>query len=228
MRAVREGQSTSDCFLRMNTISLPLPSAALPGASLAEPLRAWYCLRVESRREHIAALNLTRRTGLAIFAPRIRLRKSVRGRAAGPALEALFPGYIFARFRYPHEARHVASTPGVLGLVSFGAPPPAVHDEVINYLATEVKKADSTPLGPTFEEGDWVRIAAGCFRGSEGRVVQSGTASPRICVLMKLLGQDVQISVPADHLTGVTDTSTRSGLPAGLRHGPPSTSPARP
>lgn len=196
----------------------------LPGAALSQSLRAWYCLRVAARREHIAALNLNRRTGLAIFAPRIRLPKPLRGRTNRPSLEALFPGYIFAHFRYPHDARHVASTPGVLGLVAFGGPPPAVREDIIHYLDTEIQKADRTPLAPTFEEGDWVRIAAGCFRGSEGRVVQGGAASVRICVLMNLLGQDVQISVPAEDLTGTT--SAQSVFPAGLRHGPQSTSPA--
>ena len=53
-------------------------------------------------------------------------------------------------------------------------------------------------MSPVFEEGEWVRIAAGCLRGSEGRVRQS--AAGRVCVLLNLLGHDVEISLPADQL----------------------------
>lgn len=209
----------------MNTASLTLPSSPLPGDTLAGPVRAWYCLRVAARREHVAAMNLIQRTGLPTFAPRLRLKKFTRNHAVSFSTEALFPGYIFSRFSYPHDSRHVASTPGVLGLVSFGGPPPAIRDEIIEFLDTETKQAGA-PRMPVFEEGSWVRIAEGCFRGSEGRVVQGGPAALRICVLMNLLGQDVQISIPAEHLVGME--TDQPFFPAGLRNSARSPSPIPP
>lgn len=162
---------------------------------------SWFCLRTEGRREHIAALNLAQRTSIEAFAPRIRLRRERRNGGVNTRMEALFPGYVFARFRYPDQVRHVLSTTGVTGLVSFGSAPPPVPDDAINYLRRH-SEANPSPLAPIFEEGDWVRVAAGCFRGNEGRVLQFSPHTDRVCVLLSLLGHDVQISLPADQVIG--------------------------
>lgn len=179
------------------------------------PGAGWYCLRVLTHREHVAARNLQQRTGIEVFSPRIRVRRASRRGAVATVTEALFPGYVFARFRYPHEARRVASTPGVVGLVSFGGPPPAVADGVIDRLVTEVRRAAEAPPAAQFEAGAWVRIVTGCFRGSEGRVVGAGGASTRVCVLLDLLGHQIQVSVPGDQLAGADAGTER--FPAGLR-----------
>ena len=187
----------------------------IASGSLAETVRAWYCLRVMARREHVAALNLTQRTGVPVFSPRIRVAKSSASGVRTLVTEALFPGYVFAHFRYPYDARHVASTPGVLGLVSFGSAPPAIADRVIEQLSEEVRKEADAPIAPLFEEGALVRIIAGCFQGSEGRVLQASPTSTRISILLNLLGQEIQVSMPGDQVIG----SDQSGgnLPAGLR-----------
>ncbi len=176
----------------------------------ALPAAAWYCVRVPARREHVTARSLEQRAGVRVFSPRIRVQR----RLAAAVTEALFPGYLFARFSYPHQARHVASTPGVLGLVSFGGPPPAVADRVIEHLETEVRRATVTPPAAGFAEGAWVRIVTGCFQGSEGRVLNPGFASSRVCVLLNLLGQEVQVSLPGDQLAPAVPS-----LPAGLQSG---------
>jgi transcriptional antiterminator RfaH len=190
----------------------PFPAAP---STLAEAVKAWYCVRVMARREHIAALNLTQRTGLSVFSPRIKVQKKSSHPEPKFSTEALFPGYVFARFNYPMDARYVASTPGVLGVVSFGGTPPSVADGVIDQLSAEVLRGASAPAVPLFEEGAWVRIIAGCFQGSEGRVLQVSPTSTRISVLLNLLGQEIQVSMPGTQLAG-TDGS-RGNFPAGLR-----------
>ncbi len=198
----------------MNPAIAISPFPAAPG-SLVDAVKSWYCIRVMARREHIAALNLTQRTGLSVFSPRIRVQKKSPHPEPRFTTEALFPGYVFARFNYPMDARYVASTPGVLGVVSFGGNPPAVADHVIDQLSAEVNREASAPGVPLFEEGAWVRIIAGCFQGSEGRVLQCSTSSTRISVLLNLLGQEIQVSMPGSQLAG-TDGS-RGNLPASLR-----------
>jgi transcriptional antiterminator RfaH len=190
----------------------PFPAAP---SSLADAVKAWYCVRVMARREHIAALNLTQRTGVPVFSPRIKVQKKSPRPEPCFSTEALFPGYVFARFNYPQDARYVASTPGVLGLVSFGGNPPAIADSVIDQLSAEVKREALAPAVPLFEEGAWVRIIAGCFQGSEGRVLQVSATSTRISVLLNLLGQEIQVSMPGSQLAG-TDGSCGK-FPAGLR-----------
>jgi transcriptional antiterminator RfaH len=198
----------------MNPALAQFPIPAVP-SSFGEAVRAWYCVRVMARREHIAALNLAQRTGVPVFSPRIRVKK--KSARAEPSLvtEALFPGYVFARFCYPQDARYVASTPGVLGLVSFGGTPPTIADGVIEQLNVEVKKDAASPVAPLFEEGALVRIIAGCFQGSEGRVLQVSPTSTRISVLLNLLGQEIQISMPGEQLVGSDCLNGR--VPASLR-----------
>ncbi len=58
----------------------------------------------------------------------------VRAGGVRTVTEALFPGYLFARFRYPEQVRHVVSTTGVLGLVEFGGPPPRLDEGTIAHL----------------------------------------------------------------------------------------------
>lgn len=196
-------------------MSPALSLSASPAPASAALAAGWYCLRVIARREHITARNLEQRTGVKVFSARIRVRREVRRGLAAWVNEALFPGYLFARFGYPHEARHVTSTPGVLALVAFGGPPPVVADAVIAHLAKAVENAAAAPEDPGFTPGSWVRIIAGCFRGSEGRVLPSTSSASRTSVLLNLLGQDIQISVPGDQLQNTTDHLTR--VPAALR-----------
>ncbi len=165
----------------------------------------WYCLRTQSRREFVAALNLHRRVGVDVFAPRIRVRRSG---VVSALAEALFPGYLFARFEYPQQLRHVVSTTGVTGVVSFGAEPPVVADRVIEFLRSHVRLNDADKGQPIFTEGTWVRIVGGCFRDVEGRVLSFDTRTERVRVLLTLLGRDVQVSVMAQHLVSVPQDSS--------------------
>ena len=83
---------------------------------------AWYCLRSKVKQEHVAAGSLRQLPGVEVFAPRLRFRKPTR---RGPVwfVEALFPGYLFARFDWEAQAKAVQYAYGVLGIVHFGAKP---------------------------------------------------------------------------------------------------------
>lgn len=190
--------------LAMPLTSLPIPPSTTGTAVLRPLLDAcglgWFCLRASGRREHVAAMNLARRNSIEAFAPRIRIRREIRAGGVRHATEALFPGYLFARFHYPAQLRHVVSTTGVLGVVAFGGPPPRLDDATIAHLRQHATPATSAPISPVFETGDWVRIAAGCLRGSEGRVRAPAAGTDRVCVLLSLLGHEVEISLPGDQL----------------------------
>jgi transcriptional antiterminator RfaH len=157
-------------------------------------------------------MNLAKRARVEAFAPRIRIRRERKKGGVGTLTEALFPGYIFARFKYPEQARFVTSTDGVLGLVAFGGPPPKVADDTIAYLRQHTEQSLPEPTSPIFEEGEWVRVAAGCFRGTEGRVREFDLRRERACVLLHLLGHEVEISLPAGQLIGSDDFSAKAPL----------------
>lgn len=175
----------------------------------------WFCLRAEGRREHLAAINLSKRARVEAFAPRIRVRREKKQGGVGTRTEALFPGYLFARFNYADQARFVTSTDGVLGLVSFGGRAPQVSENTIEYLRRHTEQSVPETASPIFEEGDWVRVAAGCFRGTEGKVREFDLRRERVCVLLHLLGHDVEISLPAGQVISRQDFSAEA--PPALR-----------
>lgn len=175
---------------------------------------SWYCLRSQAKREHVAAANLRERVAIEVFAPRIRAMHNTRRGIVVNSTEALFPGYLFARFAYPDQVRHVMSTTGVTGMVAFGGQPPAIADNVIQYLRREVSHAEQSPIAPVLEEGAWVRILSGCFQYIEGKVLHFDPRTDRVRLLLTLLGSEVQVSVPVERVALLSETRTR--YPSGL------------
>ena len=72
----------------------------------------WYCVKTKPKKEGVATRLLRGELGLEVFCPKIRFK---RARSTGVAWvnEAMFPGYIFARFVYPELYRRIAATSGV-------------------------------------------------------------------------------------------------------------------
>lgn len=190
----------------MSTASSTTPSAVSPGR--------WFCLRTAARREHVAASNLRERVQVEVFAPRIQVKRTTRSGLVATFAEALFPGYLFARFRYPEQLRHVVSTSGINGIVSFGSHPPPVADDVIDFLRQQVTAAETSPAGAAFEEGALVRIIAGCFHNAEGRVLHFDPRTDRVRLLLTLLGREIQVSLSTQQL--VAADNSRGHYPSGL------------
>ena len=176
---------------------------------------AWYCLRALPRLEQIAANHLRTRVGVEVFAPQIAVRRPSASARRLLVQQPLFPGYLFARFHYAQQLRHVVSTQGVAGVLKFGGDPSTVADGVIDFLRREIHLADSVSQRPFFAVGTKVTVVDGCFRHIEGRVISCDSATDRVRVLLTLLGQDVQVSVLSEHL--VTAEMPDDHFPAGLR-----------
>jgi transcriptional antiterminator RfaH len=175
---------------------------------------SWFCLRSQPKREQVAAVNLKDRVDVDVFAPRIRYQHTTSRGLVGFATEALFPGYLFARFAYPRQLRHVVSTSGVSGIVQFGGRPPSVEDKVIDFLRSQVGESEQSSAAPVFVEGSWVKILSGCFRHSEGRVLDFDARSERVRVLLELLGREVQVSLSVRAIGSAV--GPRAQYPAGL------------
>ena len=78
----------------------------------------WYCLRTQTKREHIAAaaLNHYFRGEIEVFCPRIKFKKPTR-RGVIWWVEPLFPGYFLAKFDVVTHLREVLHLNGVSGAV---------------------------------------------------------------------------------------------------------------
>lgn len=146
-------------------------------------------------REELAAQQLQSRIAVEVFAPRIRVQRRQKSGAVRHLVEALFPGYLFARFKYPDQVRHVLSVQGVTGLVSIGSQPRPVDDGIIDFLRQHVGASQDEARPAPIAEGDWVRVVDGAFRNTEGRVVSFDPHTDRVRLLLRVLGREVQVSL---------------------------------
>lgn len=154
----------------------------------------WYCVRCQTKREHIAAGLLREIEGVEVFCPRLRYRKATR-RGKIWWVEPMFPGYVLAKFKITELERAVTFCQGVRGLVRFGTKIPPVPESFVEALKHEIsnrkgaEESELVTLSPTIEIGDEVEVAHGPFQGMQGTVVAVPSASERVKILLEFLGK---------------------------------------
>jgi len=154
---------------------------------------AWYCIQAQPKHEHIAAASLRVIKGVETFCPRLRYRKSTR---RGPVwfVEAMFPGYLFARFDFPTLHRIVRHAYGVSTVVHFGQRVPKLDDLLVLALREQCAGSanDILVIDPELEPGTVVKVATGSFSGFQTIVTRVIPARDRICILLNFLGQQIE------------------------------------
>jgi transcriptional antiterminator RfaH len=159
---------------------------------------AWYCVRTPTKREHIAAARLRELEGVEVLCPRLRYRKATR-RGKIWWVEALFPGYLLARFDLTHMGRAVRYAQGVRGLVSFRDQVPEVPEEFVRELEREIRErcedgpAETVTVHPSVEPGEEVEVAHGPFQGFRGPVTRVLSGAERVRVLLEFLGGEREV-----------------------------------
>jgi transcriptional antiterminator RfaH len=157
----------------------------------------WFCLRTQTKREHVAADHVRQILGATVFLPRIRFqRKTARGLVW--FTEALFPGYVFARFDFPQQSRQVAHAAGVRGIVHFGDRWPTIPAEVIVELQAAIGTEDVHVVSEPLAVGEEIEVAAGVFRGLKAVVSRVMPARERVLVLLEFLGRQTSVEVDAN------------------------------
>ena len=156
---------------------------------------AWYCLRSRTKGEHLAATQVSRQLGVEVFCPRLRFRRNTR---RGPVwfVEALFPGYFFARFSPMLHLRDVIHTQGVTGIVEFGDSPTAVGETDIAALRGLMDDQDLRVLEDSITEGTATEVVTGPFRGLEVVVTKIMPSRDRVRILLEFLGglREIEVS----------------------------------
>ncbi len=159
----------------------------------------WFCVRTQTKREHIAAGHLRELEGVEVFCPRLRYRKATR-RGKVWWVEPLFPGYLLARFNLMENERAVTFCQGVRGLVRFGSEIPAVNPRFVQSLRDEIRnRSDGDEelfsVTPSIETGDEVEIAHGPLQGMRGTVLTVAPAAERVKILLDFLGRPQAVDV---------------------------------
>jgi transcriptional antiterminator RfaH len=156
----------------------------------------WFCLKAEPKREHLAATALRRRFEIECLSPRLRFRKLTQ---RGPVwfVEAMFPGYLFAKFVYSTQHRAVESSHGVRGIVRFGERLATLPEETVMALQSKAGAEEVVTIDSSLKIGQPVQIIEGPFQGLEVVVTQVLPAKERVRVLLDFLGRSLEIEVPA-------------------------------
>jgi transcriptional antiterminator RfaH len=175
-----------------------------PRAQLAlSDVPLWFCLRTEPKHEHIAAATLRRQLNVTCFSPRVRFPKATR-RGRVWFIEAMFPGYLFARFTYPLLHRRVEHSPGVRGIVHFGDYVATLDPQTMAALQEKTGEEEIITLDPEIKVGQSVRIAEGPFQGLEVVVTRLLPARERVKVLLEFLGRPVETEISTPKILPVS------------------------
>jgi transcriptional antiterminator RfaH len=161
----------------------------------AEIGAAWFCLQAQPKHEHIAAAHLRKMGDIRVFLPRVRFQRVTRQGTAW-VTEALFPGYLFARFEWRASLRHVQSVPGIRNIVHFGDHWPSVPEAIIEQLRQSVGADELHTIPREFFAGDAIHVADGILRGLHAVVSRVMDGRERVAVLMELLGRQIVIDLP--------------------------------
>jgi transcriptional antiterminator RfaH len=154
----------------------------------------WYCVQTRPKGEHIAAAHLRQLHGVSAFCPRLRFQRGTR-RGQVWFVEALFPGYVFARFVPATMWRAVQHAHGVARLLEFGGRYPLVDEDVIEALRSEMGDDEVREVKVGAAVGDEVELASGALRGLAGVITKVLSGGERVRVLMEFLGEQRLVEV---------------------------------
>ena len=163
-------------------------------------LPAWFCLRCQTKREHIAAGHLRELENVEVFCPRLRYRKATR-RGKIWWVEPMFPGYVLAKFDMLEMERAVTFCHGIRGLIRFGSDIPSVPESFVEAIKHEIRNRkgaeqdELVTLSPVIQIGDEVEVAHGPLQGMQGTVVTVPSATERVKILIEFLGNPQAIDV---------------------------------
>lgn len=162
--------------------------------------QAWFCVRTKPKNEHIAAAHLRDMESVEVFSPRVRFKRP-RGKRTMWVTEALFPGYIFAKFNWRETLKAVHYTNGVSGIVKFGECWPIIDEHIIRDWQAELGEEELAVCEELPELGEDVMITDGVFTGSIAEVVKVSNSKKRIAVLMDFLGRQMQVELKSDQFS---------------------------
>ena len=154
----------------------------------------WYCLQTRPRHEKMTGQLLRAEAGVEVFCPFLRFERARRtGRAW--VTEAMFPGYIFAKFEHHAQYRKVLATGGVTRIVGFGGQPVAVETAIISELRNSVSGSETVEICSEIRIGEEVNVVEGPFRGLRAIVTRVIPARERVALLLELLGMEREVEI---------------------------------
>lgn len=171
-------------------------SSAPAALSSDDWAHTWYLAYSQPRQERLAAEQLVNQgyvSYLPLCAP-ARRRRSAEQQA--PALEPMFPRYVFFRRGSAQQALSPARhTRGVSTLVSFGACPATVRADLVEAVreVERLRRASDADPTPPFRVGDRVRLCEAHLQNLQCMV--TAVSGQRVSLLLQILGREKEVCV---------------------------------
>ena len=166
----------------------------------------WYCLRTQTKREHIAAAILSKIESVSVFCPLIsQIKKTKTGKKR--FTEAMFPGYVFAKFCFRENYRRVMHTQGVSGIVGHGLQR-AIPESIITDLRESLPDDIIVAPDPSLEPGAEIEFVSGSLKGLNGTVLAQLPAQNRIQILLEFLGNIITVAASTDDILLASDQAS--------------------
>lgn len=158
---------------------------------------SWYVVHTQPQNEMRAETHLQRQ-GFATYLPRyLRVRRHAR--KTETVARPLFPRYMFVALDPTRDRwRAIQSTVGVSHLITNGEHPVEVSRSIVDEIRSRETADGYVALGlPSgIAVGSHVRLIDGIFAESQG-VLERIADHRRVAILLKLLGREVRVLVPA-------------------------------
>lgn len=174
----------------------------------------WYVVRTNFRQEERVLKNLDA-LHVETFAPKMEeYRYPSYSSKPSYVVKPLFPNYIFARFDARTSYRKVRFTRGVNDIVSFGAAPAPVDDEILLLMKSRINEKGLISIDEGFKEGDEVTIRSGPLKNFNGIFVRGTNDAERVMILLNSVNYQAHIEIERDFLVGggSRESKSRSGL----------------
>lgn len=164
----------------------------------AKEAREWFCLRTQTKREHIAAAILNRLEEVEVFCPRIsQIKKTRNGKKR--FVEAMFPGYIFAKFHYQTHSRQVVYSQGITQMVELGDRR-VIPERIVQDLKESLPEGIIEAPDLSIEPGAEIEVITGSLKGLNGKVLAQLPAKNRVQILLDFLGREITVDVSPDDI----------------------------
>lgn len=170
---------------------------------------SWYLIHTKPGREEVAESNLLRQN-YQVYYPRLLRPTRHRGNWIDQ-VAALFPRYQFLHLAPSQDLGPVRSTVGVANIVRFGYAYAVVPPGIVEDLRTRADPETGLhrlQRHSQLEPGSNVRIVAGVFDGLEG-VFERESGDERVVLLLRLLGRETNVEVPAKFVLPQSDSLTK-------------------
>ena len=107
----------------------------------------------------------------------------------------MFPGYIFAKFKFHAHSRQVVHSQGITRMVELES---VLFKHVIEDLKASLPEDMIEAPDLSILPGAEIEVITGSLKGLNGRVLAQMSAQNRIQILLDFLGREIKVSIAPD------------------------------